>query len=68
MMIFPFYISILRKKELMVVLAAGAKIRIAFSDELAEVGAVELRPDGSSHSKGKYIYTSLCYNINLKKL
>ena len=52
----------------MVVLTAGAKIMIAFSDELAETGAVELHLDGSSHSRGKYIYTSLCYNINLNKL
>ena len=58
-MIFPFYISILRKKELVVVLAADAKTKKVFSDEIVEVGVVELRLDGSSHSKGKYIYTSL---------
>ena len=58
-MIFPFYISILRKKELVVVLAADAKTKKVFSDEVVEVGVVELRLDGSSHSKGKYIYTSL---------
>ena len=58
-MIFPFYISILRKKELVVVLAADAKTKKVFSDEIAEVGAAELHLDGSSHSKGKYIYTSL---------